>query len=109
MQYLTTFSQYETRELEAELREFFVRLRHIRRRLDHEADRLHLNRLQRSRCRENLRTLERLERDFDALSYREDIPHLYRMVHRYVKLDHQQLMERFGQETLARASLFVAL
>ncbi len=59
MQYLTTFSQYETRELEAELR--------------------------------------------------EDIPHLYRMVHRYVKLNHQQLMERFGQETLARASLFVAL
>ena len=31
------------------------------------------------------------------------------MVHRYVKLDHEQLMERFGQETLTRTSLFVAL
>jgi len=109
MQYLSAISRCSTRELEEELKDFFVRLRHIRGRLRREEDRLPLNRLQRRRCRENLRTLERIERDFDALTYREDIQHLYRKVHRYVKLDPEQLMERFARETVAHTTLYIAV
>ncbi len=109
MHYLSSISQCETRELEAELKDFFVRLRYIRHRLHNEGDRLNLNRLQRSRCKENLLALERIEHDFDELICQEDIPHLYRKVHRYVKLDPDRLMDLFGRVSIARTSLFIAL
>ena len=109
MYYLTSIDCCTTKELESELRAFFGRLHHLKRRLNAEAASLRLNRIQRSRCRQNILDLEALERDFYALSYREDIRHLYRKVHRYVKLDQERLMETFGRETLSRCSMFVAL
>jgi len=109
MQYLPSIEMCGYSELENELRHFFGRLRHIKRRLSDERMALRLNRIQRSRCRQNLLELEALERDFYALSHHEDIRHLYRKVHRYVKLDHERLMETFGRETMGRCSLFVAL
>ncbi len=109
MYYLTSIDCCTTKELESELRSFFGRLHHLKRRLNTEAALLRLNRIQRSRCRQNILDLEVLERDFYALSYREDIRYLYRKVHRYVKLDQESLMETFGRETLSRCSLFVAL
>jgi hypothetical protein len=30
-------------------------------------------------------------------------------VHRYVKLDHERLMDTFAKETVSRCSLFIAL
>ena len=109
MYYLTSIDRCTTKELECELRSFFSRLHYLKRRLNTEAASLRLNRIQRSRCRQNILDLEALERDFYALSYREDIRHLYRKVHRYVKLDQERLMETFGRETLSRCSMFVAL
>jgi len=109
MYYLTSIDRCATKELENELRIFFSRLRHLKRRLNAEAALLDLNRIQRSRCRQNILDLENLERDFYALSHQEDIRHLYRKVCRYVKLDQERLMGIFGEERIQRCSLFVAL
>jgi len=59
--------------------------------------------------RQNLFDLEKVEQDFYALGHKEDIRHLYRKVHRYVKLDQERLLYTFGQERVGRCSLFVAL
>jgi hypothetical protein len=96
-------------ELENELKYFFNRLHHIKRRLFQERAALSLNRIQRNRCRQNILDLESLERDLYEVSHKEDIRHLYRKVHRYVKLDHERLMDMFGKETVSRCSLFIAL
>ncbi len=109
MYYLSSIDRCATGELENELRHFFSRLHRLKRELQHEEARERLNRIQRARCRENLLDLEKVERDFYALSHQEDIRHLYRKVHRYVKLDHQRLMQTFGEERVGRCSLFVAL
>ncbi len=109
MHYLPSIEMCGYSELENELRHFFGRLHQIKRRLNEERSRLTLNRIQRSRCRQNILELEALERDFYALSHRDDIQYLYRKVHRYVKLDHERLMHLFGRETMGRCSLFVAL
>jgi len=109
MHYLPSIEMCENRELEHELRAFFGRLHQIKRRLNEERSRLTLNRIQRSRCRQNILELEALERDFFALSHQDDLRYLYRKVHRYVKLDHEKLMQLFGRETMGRCSLFVAL
>ena len=109
MHYLPTIEMCSTRELEAELKDFFIRLRHLKQQLRSEGSRLHLNRMQRNRCKENLFALERVERDFYALSHTDDIRHLYHKIHRYVKLDHQTLMEHFGREQVTQTSLFIAL
>jgi len=109
MYYLPSIDMCANNELENELRHFFGRLHQIKRKLTDEQDRLLLNRIQRSRCRQNILELEALERDFYALSHKEDIQYLYRKVHRYVKLDHERLMNLFGRETMGRCSLFVAL
>ena len=106
---LPTIEMYETRELERELKTFFTRLRYMKQQLQLEGSSLPLNRLQRSRCKSNLMMLERLEKDFYALSYQDDILHIYRKVQRYVKLDPERLMDTFGRETMGRSSLFVAL
>ena len=109
MHYLSSIDHCSYDELESELRHFFTRLHQIKRRLGREQEGLRLNRIQRSRCRQNVLDLERLERDFYALSHQEDVRHLYRKVHRFVKLDHERLMDTFGRETVSRCSLFVAL
>ncbi|QOR62589.1 hypothetical protein ACM66Z_03735 [Sulfurovum sp. ST-21] len=109
MYYLSSIDMCSDYELENELKQFFVRLHHIKQRLSQERATLTLNRTQRKRCRQNILDLEKLERDFYALSYKEDIKHLYRKIHRYVKLDHERLMETFGRETMGRCSLFIAL
>jgi len=109
MHYLPSIEMCGYGELENELRHFFGRLHQIKRKLNEEQSRLHLNRIQRNRCRQNILELEALERDFYALSHKEDIQYLYRKVHRYVKLDHERLMNLFGRETMGRCSLFVAL
>ena len=109
MYYLSSIDRCATSELENELRHFFSRLHQLKRQLQQEQARERLNRIQRARCRQNLLDLEKVERDFYALSHPEDIRHLYRKVHRYVKLDHQRLMQTFGQERVGRCSLFVAL
>ena len=109
MYYLSSIDHCQTSELENELRYFFRRLHHLKQRLNNEAGSLRLNRVQRSRCRENILNLESAEREFYALSYREDIRHLYRKLHRYVKLDQERLLDLFGEETLKRCSMFVAI
>jgi len=109
MHYLSSIEMSGNYELEHELRAFFRRLHQIKRRLNEEQRALTLNRIQRSRCRQNILELEALERDFYALSHQDDIRYLYRKVHRYVKLDHERLMHLFGRETMGRCSLFVAL
>jgi len=109
MRYLSSIDMCARHELENELKYFFVRLRHIRRRLDRDGATLKLNRLQRNRCRENLLALEQIEQDFYALTYPDDLTHLYRKLHRYVKLDPESLMDVFGREQVGRRTLFVAL
>jgi len=109
MYYLSSIDLCDPGELEYELKHFFLRLHHIKRTLQQERETLALNRIQRSRCRQNILDLERLERDFYALSHQEDIRHLYRKVHRFVKLDPERLMDRFGRETVNRCSMFIAL
>ncbi len=106
---LQCFDTQPVSDLESELRHFFSRLHSIKRQLQQAQTRERLNRIQRARCRQNLLDLEKVERDFYALGHQEDIRHLYRKVHRYVKLDHHRLMQTFGQETVERCSLFVAL
>ena len=108
MYYLSSIDRCGYTELENELRHFFNRLRKIKQQLrqQHHAD---LNRIQRYRCKQNILELERLESDFGALTYREDIRHLYRKVQRYVKLDHERLIGIFSRETLGQHSLFIAL
>ena len=109
MHYLPSIDMCANYELENELRHFFGRLHQIKRKLTDEQSRLALNRIQRSRCRQNISELEALERDFYALSHQDDIQYLYRKVQRYVKLDPERLMDTFGRETMGRCSLFVAL
>ncbi|AKF24597.1 hypothetical protein YH65_03725 [Sulfurovum lithotrophicum] len=109
MYYLTSIDGCGHAELENELRYFFNRLRQVRRRLNQERSALSLNRIQRSRCKQNLLDLEVMERDFYALSHKEDIRHLYRKVQRFVKLDQERLMHTFGQETISCRSMFLAL
>jgi len=109
MHYLPSIDMCANYELENELRHFFGRLHQIKRKLTDEQSRLALNRIQRSRCRQNILELEALERDFYALSHQDDIQYLYRKVQRYVKLDPERLMDTFGRETMGRCSLFVAL
>jgi hypothetical protein len=109
MYYLSSIDRCNTTELENELRHFFSRIHHIKRQLAEQRATARLNRIQRYRCKQNILDLERVERDFYALSHHDDIRHLYRKVHRYVKLDHQRLMETFGRETVSRCSLFVAI
>jgi hypothetical protein len=109
MYYLTSIEMRGYAELENELKHFFSRLRRIKQRLVQERRLLSLNRIQRIRCRQNILDLEKLERDFYALSHQEDVRHLYRKVHRYVKLDHERLMDTFAKETVSRCSLFIAL
>jgi len=109
MHYLSSIDLCSHDELENELRHFFTRLHQIKRRLSQEQTALRLNRIQRNRCRQNVLDLEKLERDFYALSHQEDVRHLYRKVHRFVKLDHERLMDTFGHVTVNRSSLFIAL
>ena len=109
MYYLSSIERCGYGELENELKHFFHRLHNIKRRLQQERTKLELNRIQRSRCKQNILDMENLEKDFYALSHKEDVIHLYRKVHRYVKLDHDRLMNLFGRETFSRCSLFIAL
>jgi len=108
MYYLSSIDRCNPHELAHELRHFFRRLQRIKGQLSLSQS-SGLNRIQRYRCKQNILELERLESDFDAHAYREDIRHLYRKVHRYVKLDDTRLMTLFGRETLGRHSLFIAL
>ncbi len=106
---LPTIEMYETRELERELKTFFTRLRYMKQQLQLEGSSLPLNRLQRSRCKSNLMLLERLEKDFYALSYQDDILHIYRKLQGYVKLDYHALVLHLGHKRVEVASLFTAL
>ena len=109
MQYLSSIERQNQAELERELRSFFRRLRHIKQQLAKQKTSPKLNRIQRYRCKQNIFTLQKLERDFDALSYPDDVRHLYRIVLRYIKLDTQKLTDMFGRERVDKNSLFVAL
>ena len=109
MQYLSSIDRQNEAELERELRLFFRRLRHIKHQLAEQKTSPKLNRFQRHRCKQNLLNLQKIERDFDAISYQDDVRHLYRIVLRYVKLDTQHLTDVFGRERVDRNSLFVAL
>jgi len=109
MHYLTSIEMCPSRELENELKHFFNRLHHIKHRLLQEKSTLLLNRIQRKRCCQNIVDMGRLEKDFYAIEHKDDIQHLYQKVHRYVKLDHESLMDMFGKETLSCSSLFIAL
>ncbi len=110
MYHLSSIDLCARNELEYELRDFFNRLHQIKDRLNQERTALRLNRIQRNRCRQNILDLEKLERDFYALSYKDDVRHVYRKVHRYVKLDHERLMDTFGQEPIKqRYSLFISM
>ena len=106
---LTTIDMQPASELENELRYFFRRIRAVKRKLQQEQDRLFLNRLQRARCKANLLKIEMLEEEFYAISYRDDVRELYRILHHYVKLDHERLMHTFGTETVSHTSLYIAI
>ncbi len=92
-------------DLESELRSFFGRVRVLKRGLS--ASNHALNRIQRMRCRENLRALERLERELYAVTYKEDIYTLYRYVQPLVKLDAATLTRKLGEERFECRSLFI--
>ncbi len=109
MHYLSSIDRQSEADLERELRLFFRRLRHIKHQLTEQKTSPKLNRFQRYRCKQNLFHLQKIERDFDAISYPDDVRHLYRIVLRYVKLDTQCLTDVFGRERVERGSLFVAL
>ena len=87
-----------------QLREFFARLRTVRAELGR---RPYLNRLQRIRCRENLRMLEDLEREFHRIEYPEDFFELHQQLRRYLYLDSEGLAYVLGQERVERRSLFL--
>jgi len=109
MKYLSSIDMCAPEELESELRHFFSRLHSLKQELMREARSVHLNRIQRNRCRQNLLDLERIEKDFYGITQRDDIPHVYRKLQRYVKLDEDRLMDTFGHETVHRCSMFIAL
>ena len=109
MHYLTSIEMCPSTELENELKHFFNRLHHIKHRLLQEKEALLLNHIQRKRCRQNILDMGILEKDFYAIGHKDDIRHLYQKVHRYVKLDHERLMDMFGKETFSCSSLFIAL
>ena len=109
MEYLSSIDGQNQAELERELRLFFRRLRLVKHQLTEQKTSPNLNRIQRDRCKQNLLNFQRIERDFDAIRYPEDVRHLYRIVLRYVKLDAPRLTEMFGRERVERRSLFVAL
>jgi len=109
MYYLTSIDRCRISDLESELRDFFHRVHYLKRKLQRERDRLTLNRIQRARCRENLLGIEKLEQDFHAISYRDDVRELYKKVQHYVKLDHEMLMHTFGRETFTHCSLYIKL
>ena len=109
MQYLSSIQTQSQAELERELRLFFRRLRRIKQQLAEQKTSPRLNRIQRYRCKQNIFILQKLERDFDAISYPDDVRHLYRIVLRYVKLDAPRLTAMFGREDVGGSSLFTAL
>jgi len=109
MYYLSSIDDMGYDNMESQLRQFFFRTRHIRRRITGADTDRSLNRIQRQRCRNNLDILDRLEADFHALGYREDVRHLYRRVLGLVRLDHCQLMEMLGHQQLGKISIFTAI
>ncbi|WP_457606321.1 hypothetical protein [Nitratifractor sp.] len=92
------------REIFPELQHFFARVREVRRRLGTSP---YLNRIQRQRCRSNLLELERLEREFHAVEYREDYYHLHRKLRRYLYLDSRGLAHVLGEERIKECTLFL--
>ncbi|RRS29957.1 MAG: hypothetical protein P794_09065 [Epsilonproteobacteria bacterium (ex Lamellibrachia satsuma)] len=108
MYHLTYIDMRMNSELENELRQFFHRVRSIKRRLQQERSSLTLNRIQRNRCRNNLLNMESVENEFHAISHRDDVKVLYRKLQRYVKLDHERLMNTFGTEEFEGCSLFIS-
>lgn len=109
MHYLSSIDRCSHTELENELKYFFHRLHHIKQRLKKENSAIGYNRTQRHRCQQNLLNFEVLERDFCHLSYQDDLYHLYRKVHHYVKLDQEQLLHTFSRQMITPTSLFIAL
>jgi len=109
MYYLSSIDDMDYGEMESQLRRLFIRTRQIRRRISGAEIDHSLNRIQRQRCRDNLDVLDRLEADFHALGYREDVRHLYRRVLGLVRLDQSRLMEMLGHRRLGRLSIFTAI
>ncbi len=99
MYYLSSIDDMDYGEMESQLRRRISRVE-----IDHS-----LNRIQRQRCRENLDILDRLEADFRALAYRDDVRYLYRRVLGLVQLDHRRLVEVLGHQRLGRISIFTAI
>ncbi|ADV46296.1 hypothetical protein [Nitratifractor salsuginis] len=91
-------------EIIHQLRSFFARSRALRNALQPGSA---LNRLQRQRCRQNLQTLEMLERQFHAIDHREDYRHLHRRLRRYLYLDGRGLLLTLGTEEMQRVDLFI--
>ena len=91
-------------EIVPQLQHFFARLRAVRSNLGRQP---YLNRIQRNRCRANLLYLERLEREFHAIDYREDFLHLHRRLRRYLYLESRDLAWVLGRESVQNCSLFL--
>jgi len=109
MYYLTSIDMCHNRELENELSYFFQRIRMIKRRLHEEHSSLTLNRIQRNRCKGNLLTIEKLENEFHCISHSDDVKIMYRKIQQYVKLDHERLMQLFGNQKVKATSLFITV
>jgi hypothetical protein len=102
---LTHLDACESDALRSDLRLFFHRARRLKAQLRTPV--YGLNRLQRMRCIDNLYAIERLEREYYALSHPDDVRELYRFVQRYVKLDDAMLSRAMAQEKIRFPSLFV--
>jgi hypothetical protein len=96
---------YEIGALRSDLRLFFNRARRLKAQLHMPV--YGLNRLQRMRCMDNLCAIERLEREYYALSHPDDVREIYRFVQRYVKLDDAMLSREMAREKIRIPSLFV--
>ena len=96
-------------EIIPELRSFFNRIRSIKQSLRIADTEPYLNRIQRERCLQNLYSLERAAREFEAIDYREDYYHLYRQLGRYLRLETRDLKRVLGYESSKKITLFVQL
>ena len=83
---------------------FFIKLREAKRELN-SIDRL--NRLQRSRCKNNLLILEEIQREFNRVEYIDDITLIYQNLNRYLYLSKSDLIDILANEEIRVKSLFL--
>ena len=84
--------------------EFFFKIRAAKRELNHIRK---INRLQRSRCRNNLLMLEELEKEFNKIEHIDDIEAIFNLLNRYLYLNKSDLIDVLAHEEIDTKSLFL--